>query len=115
MKPQRPAQGISIDQEWNDAVVYNIECDCGSDDHSIKMWIEVNRDADIPDVEVSFYVETHTENTWASWPNRLRAIRDIVFKGTHKQEHHMLLNRQSAVNLAAAITETVKRMEKPAK
>ena len=112
MKAQTPAQGISIEKDFGDAKVFNIECDCSSDDHAVKMWIEVQRDEDIPDVEVSFYVTTWTKNWWNDWPARLRAVYDILFKGVHKQEHHMLLNKQSALNFVEAIKKTVTEMEK---
>lgn len=111
MKAQRPAEGISLEKDFGDAKVFNVECDCTSDDHAAKMWIEVQRDKDIPDVEVSFYVTTWTP-VWSGWAQRLRAVYDILVKGVHKQEHHMLLNKQSAINFADAITSTVKEMEK---
>jgi hypothetical protein len=109
---QRPAQGISLDKDFGDAKVFNVECDCSSDDHAVKMWIEVQRDRDIPDVEVSFYVTTWTKEFWNDWPARLRAVYDILVMGVHKQEHHMLLNRQSALNFAEAIKDTVKELDK---
>jgi len=111
MKAQQPAQGISIDNDFGDAKVFNVECDCTSDDHAVKMWIEVQRDNFIPDVEVSFYVTTWTREFWKNWPARLSAVYDILIKGVHKQEHHMLLNKQSALNFAAAIKNTVEEME----
>jgi hypothetical protein len=109
---QRPAQGISLDKDFGDAKVFNVECDCSSDDHAVKMWIEVQRDQDIPDVEVSFYVTTWTKNFWSNWPARIRAVYDILFKGVHKQEHHMLLNKQSALNFAEAIKDTIDELDK---
>ena len=111
MKPQTPAQGVSLVNNWGDAKVFNVECDCSSDDHAIKAWIEVQRDADIPDVEVSFYVTTWTKNFWKDWPARLTAVWDILAKGVHKQEHHLLLNKQSAINFAHTIIDTVKELE----
>ena len=113
MKAQTPAQGISLEKDFGDAKVFNVECDCTADDHAVKMWIEVQRDADIPDVEVSFYVTTWTP-VWTSWRKRLSAVYDILFKGVHKQEHHMLLDRQSATNFANAIISTVDEMSKKA-
>lgn len=110
MKAQRPAQGISIDADFDDARVFNVECDCGSDDHAVKMWIEVNRDRDIPDIEVTFYVTTWTA-MFENWRERLVAAFDILVKGVHKQQHSMLLNKQAALNLAAAIKSTVQEME----
>ena len=111
MKAQKPAQGISIDANYDNARVFNVECNCSSDDHAVKMWIEVQKDPDIPDVEVSFYVTTWTNNFWQNWPTRLQAVYDILIKGVHKQEHHMLLNKQAALNLAEAIKSTVRELE----
>lgn len=107
MKAQTPAQGISIDHDWGDAKVFNIECDCSDSDHAVKMWIEVQRDRDVPDVEIGFYVTTRTAKFWQGWPQRLRAVKDILMHGIYQQEHHMLLNRQAALNFASAIQNTV--------
>lgn len=114
IKPQKPAEGISLEKDFGDAKVFNVECDCTSDDHAVKMWIEVQRDRDIPDVEVSFYVTTWTP-LWEGFGARLRAVYDILFKGVNKQEHHILLNKQSALNFSYAILNTVKEMEKNVK
>jgi hypothetical protein len=112
MKAQKPAQGIMLQGEYGNSKNFKVECDCSSDDHAVYMWIEVQRDEDIPDVEVSFYVTTWTKEFWKNWPARLKAVWDIIVHGVHKQEHHMLLNKQSALNFAAAIQNTVKDMEK---
>lgn len=110
MKAQKPAQGISIDNDYGDARIFNVECDCTSDDHAVKMWIEVQKDKDIPDVELTFYVTTWTP-FFASWRERLQAIWDIAINGVHKQQHSMLLNRQTALNMAEAIKSTVRELE----
>lgn len=115
MKPQTPAQGISVDNVFDTAQVFNVECDCGSVDHAVKMWIEVKPDVDVQLVEVSFFVNAHTPNTWTNWSDRLRAVWAILTNGVYRQEHHMILNQQTALNFAAAITKTVKNYQKPAK
>lgn len=111
MKAQKPAQGINLEKDFGTAKIFNIECDCTSDDHAVKMWIEVQHDKDIPDVEVTFYVTTWTKNFWQDWPARLRAVWDILVKGVHKQEHSLLLDQQSALNFAEAIKTTIKEMK----
>ena len=111
MKPEKPAQGISIDAVFSDAKVFSIECDCGSKDHAVKMWVEIAGDAELPMVEVTFYVDTWTPN-WSSWKDRAKAVFDILFKGVHKQQHELILTQQAAINLAAAISKTVKELEK---
>jgi hypothetical protein len=111
MKYQKPAQGIMLQGEFSDSKNFKVECDCSSDDHAVYMWIELQRDQDCPEVEVSFYVTTWTKEFWKNWPARLRAVYDILFKGVHKQEHHMILNQQSALNFAETIKQTVKEFE----
>lgn len=112
MKAQTPAQGISIDHEYDEAKVFNVECECTADDHAVKMWIEVQRDRACPEIEVSFYVVTWTREFWKDWPARLRAVWNILVHGVHRQEHHMILTSQAAVNFAAAIQNTVMDLEK---
>ena len=109
MKAQKPAQGISLTADFGNSRNYKVECDCGSDDHSAHMWIEVNHDKEINEVEVSFYVTTWTP-LWTGWGARLRAVYDILVKGVHKQEHHMLLKPQAALNLAKTIENTVNEL-----
>lgn len=111
MKAQKPAQGIMLQNDFGDSKNFKVECDCSSDDHAVYMWIEVDKDDDVNDVEVSFYVTTWTKEFWRNWPARLRAVYDILVKGVHKQEHHMILNKQSALNFAETIKQTVKEME----
>jgi hypothetical protein len=48
---------------------------------------------------------------WKGWPQKLKAVYDILVNGVHKQEHHILLNKQSALNFAEAIKDTVKELE----
>lgn len=111
MKAQTPARGIMLQHDFGDSKNFKVECDCSSDDHAVYMWIEVEKDKDMQDIQVSFYVTTWTQEFWRNWPARLRAVYDILVKGVHKQEHHMILSQQSATNFAHAITNTVKELE----
>ncbi len=110
MKAQQPAQGIMLQGDFGNSRNFKVECDCSSDDHAVHMWIEVNKDTDVQEVEVSFYVNTWTP-CWRGWGQRLQAVYEILFKGVHKQEHHMILNRQAALNLAKAIENTVQDLD----
>jgi hypothetical protein len=111
MKSQKPARGIMLQHDFGDSKNFKVECDCSSDDHAVYMWIEVEKDKDMQDIQVSFYVTTWTREFWRNWPARLRAVYDILVKGVHKQEHHMILSQQSATNFAEAIKDTVKELE----
>ena len=110
MKYQTPAQGIMQTGDWKDAKSFHIECECTDSNHAVNMWIEVDGDKDIQDVQVGFYVDTWTP-FWDTKFNRFKAAWNILVKGINRQEHHILLNKQAALNFAGAITETVKQLE----
>jgi hypothetical protein len=110
MKYQEPAQGIMLQKDFGHSKNFKVECDCSSDDHAAHMWIELSDDKEMQCVEVSFYVHTWTP-LWEGWGARLRAVYEILFKGVHKQEHHMILDKQSALNFAKTIIKNVKELE----
>ena len=109
IKPQRPAQGISVSSDWKDATSYHIECDCHSPDHAVNMWIEVDHDNETKDVDVTFYVETWTP-FWEKTFSRIRCAWDVLVHGVHKQQHCLILNRQSALNLAKVLETKVEQL-----
>lgn len=106
MTPQKPSEGILLINDFVDAKSYRIVCDCGSNNHDVDMWIEVSKDNDIKSVDLTFYVVTRNKY-WENWRQRLDMIFDILFKGQTKQEHTLILNQQSAINLANTIIEDV--------
>jgi hypothetical protein len=106
LEAQTPARGISLAGDYGDAKNYHIECDCSSTEHSIKMWIEVNGDKETQDVEVGFYVDTWTP-FWDKKFNRFRTAWNVLFNGVNRQEHHIILNKQAALNLAKVVESTV--------
>lgn len=110
LKPQAPAKGIMLQGDYGNSKNFKVECDCSAEDHSVYMWIEINENPDIPDIDVSFYVRTWTP-LWEGWKARLKAVYEILFKGVHKQEHHMLLSEQSAINFAHVILDTVNQIK----
>lgn len=110
MKTQVPAQGISLDRDFGDAKIFNIECDCTDDRHSVKMWIELNGDSDTKDVEMIFYVNTTTP-FWTEGFSRIKAAWNILFKGYREDHHTLILNKQAALNVASTINTVVKELE----
>jgi hypothetical protein len=109
MDVQTPAEGIALSKAWNDSKMFTILCDCGSDDHSATMWIEVVPDPDVNDVTTTFYVKTVTP--WYSL-NRFKQIWQLLTKGYLTQEACIILNQQSATNLAGAITQSVEELKR---
>jgi hypothetical protein len=110
MKAQTPAKGVMITGDYPDARSYKIECECSDRDHAMDMWIEVDGDSETKDVQVGFYIDTWTP-FWDSKFNRFKAAWDILVKGVNRQEHHIILSKQSALNLAKVVEQTVKQLD----
>jgi hypothetical protein len=108
MKHEIPAKGITLTGKWPDAVAYRVECECSDPDHAAVVWMEVNGDPEIKNVDLSFYVNTTTP-FWSM--SRWQAIWNLLTHGHHQGQHTLLLDSQSAINLAAAIQDTVKKLE----
>jgi hypothetical protein len=111
MKPQTPAAGIMMTNDFGKSKSFVIGCKCGGTEHMVNMWIEVEGDEYTSDVQVSFYVEPEL-SIWDSGFKRLRVLWDLLVRGTHKQSHEMILDKQSAINLANTIASVVTEMEK---
>jgi hypothetical protein len=110
MKSQKPAEGIMLNRMWGTARSYTIACDCGDRDHATQMWIELGdeHDAELQNVTVTFYVET--ASPWYSM-SRWRQIWQLLTQGSVRQEHALILSRQSALNMAQAINASVAEMQ----
>lgn len=114
MQEQTPAQGILLVNDFGDAKVYHVECDCSSSDHAVKVWIEIDGDTEVQDVQVGFFVDMWTP-FWDPKFTRFKAIWDLLTKGIIRQEHHLILNKQSALNFAATLEREVKALDKKSK
>ena len=110
MQAQRPAEGIMQTGSYRDAESYHIECDCHSADHAVRMWIEVDEDTDTQDVQVGFYVDTWTP-FWDSKFSRIRTAWNVLVHGLNRQEHHLILNKQAALNFSTTIEGAVRRLD----
>lgn len=108
MTAQAPAEGISKGKEWKDAHTYRIDCECGDDDHAVRMWIAVAPDEQ--EVAVSFYVKTVLP-TWDKKFSRIRTALKVLFGGEIQQEHHLLLNPQVSTNFVAAMQKSIAEVE----
>lgn len=108
MKAEKPAKGIMQTGEWPNAMSFRTECECSDPDHAVATWIEIKDDAEVDHVEVGFYVNTQTP-VWNI--SRWRAVWNLLTRGYHEGQHTLLLNSQAAVNLAAAIQDSVKKLQ----
>jgi hypothetical protein len=107
---QTPAQGIMLDRDHGNAKSYTIACDCHDTDHQVHMWIELNGDKDVKDVELTFYVNTTTP-FWKPGFSRVKAAWDILVNGYREDQHSLILNQQAALNVANTITTVIKELK----
>lgn len=114
MQAQKPANGILQTGKWPQAESYHIECDCTDSSHAVRMWVEIDEDKDTQDVQVGFYVDTWTP-FWDKKFNRFKAAWDILVYGVNRQEHHIILSKQAALNFSTTIQESVKRLDQKRK
>jgi len=111
MKPEKPALGISKSSSWGDAAAFTVECSCTDPDHAVGLWIEVSTEEDIHDeIEVTFYART-TLKFWRGFRERLSDAWAILRGAESVRSHSMLLKKQAALNLSAAIVTTIEELE----
>lgn len=110
MQAQEPAEGISKGPSWSNTHTYKIECDCGDSDHAVHAWIEIDSDAEVQDVTVSFYVKSWLP-IWDKKFSRIRTALRVLFGGNLEQEHHIILNKQVATNFVAALDNSIKDLD----
>ena len=136
MKAEKPAQGISKKAEFDDAVWYEVDCECGSPDHYHSIWIERDDEPKLITVYISteattdFWTQTVPERvekinlpvvSWA-WQTvayafnetvrRARLIGRVLFKGYVKYESTIIMTKQQAYNYSKALENAVKELEK---
>ena len=104
MKPQTPAEGILKHNDWGDSKVYQVVCDCGSDDHTHRVWVEAE------DVGVSVTIYAEVKSPWWSM-NRWRQIWTLLRQGYLQHETVLTMNSQTALNYAETLRQASKDVE----
>lgn len=108
MSIQTAAKGIMVDSEYKNAVSYIIACACCCDQHLVHAWVEIDGK---DEVILTFYVNTTTPY-WKKGFSRIKAAWDILINGYREEQHVLLLERDSALNVAHAIKQTVLKLDK---
>ena len=127
MKPEIPASGIFLKNDFGDSKWYGIACDCGCSLHDHVMNVE----ADDHGVGVEVYVTVSTnwsgkfkqnhmldnsaliwlDRTWKSIANamttRLKYTRDIWIHGRVEMDTYLIMNEQQAINYSHTISRAV--------
>lgn len=134
MKAEQPAQGISKKAEFDDAVWYEVNCECGSHNHYHSLWVDRDLDTKLITVSITtesstdFWTQTVREDAkihnvalhWIWWRvgyavnetvRRAKIIVRVLFKGYIKYDSTVLLTKQQAYNYAKALENSVKELE----
>jgi hypothetical protein len=101
MKAQTPAEGILKKNDWGDAKMYQVVCDCGQPDHEHSLWVE----SDETGVSVNIYVTV--KSPWWSM-NRFKQIWTLITTGYLKHETTITMNEQAAFNYSETLKSAVK-------
>lgn len=110
MTIEEPATGILKTKGYDDAHCYHVECSCTDPDHAVQVWIEIDADKDIDQPQVVFYVKASYPG-WKGFFGRLKDAMGILFGGDLVKDHGLLLDKQAAINFAAAINKSVEELD----
>lgn len=103
MKPQTPAQGVLLVNDWGKSKMYKAVCECGDDDCTHTIDVE----ADDHNVTVTIYTTTRT-NFWSK--SRWKHLWKLLTCGYTDYETTIILNQQSALNYAETIKQASKEV-----
>jgi len=136
MKAEQPAEGICKKAEYEDAVWYEVDCECGSPDHYHSIWIEKDPETKLVTVEITteattdFWTQTvpervnNLESPFVNWiwqtvaytvnetVRRAKLVARVLFKGYAKYESTVILTKQQAYNYAKALENSVKNLDR---
>ena len=101
MKPQIPAEGILKKNDWGNAKMYQVVCDCGQPDHEHSLWVEAD------DTGISVTIYATVKSPWWSM-NRFKQIWSLLSKGYLQHETILTMNEQSAINYSETLKSAVK-------
>jgi len=105
IKLQTPAEGILKKNDWGDAQLYHVVCDCGSDDHSHDLWVEAE------DIGVNVTIYATVKSPW--WAiNRWKQIWSLLTKGYLEHQTVLTMSSQTALNYAETLKSSIKDVER---
>ena len=129
MKAQTPAEGILVQHDFGDSKWYQINCECGNDDHLITVEVEAD--------ECGISVHTHTtqktnywtehiekrydidspwlqefdwfwKDLWNGLVTRLQLTKNVWWDGYVKYESTTTMSEQQALNYAETLKSAIK-------
>lgn len=134
MKAETPALGISKVREYEDMIVYNINCQCTDPNHYHLLTVEADQETN--DISVIVDLETTTDY-WTEYVNqnsnlsndhlyhlkwtfayiinetirRVKIASRAIFYGHIQRQATLILNRQQALNYAEALKNAISNLK----
>jgi hypothetical protein len=100
MKVQLPAEGIFKHNEWGDAVMYGVPCECSDPTHQHNVWVEAD--------ETGVVVTTYTQQKSKWWElNRFKIIWTLLTKGYIEYEASLIMTEQQALNYSETLKKAI--------
>ena len=104
LKAQAPAVGILKRNDWGDAIVYQVVCECADPNHDHTVWVEAD--------DAGIMVTTHTQQSTKWWDlNRFQIIWQLLTTGYVKYEASIIMTRHQAINYASVLQQAVEDVE----
>jgi len=100
METQTPAEGILKKNDWGDAKMYHVVCDCGADDHTQDLWIEAE------DIGITVIIYATVKSPWWSM-NRFKQIWKLLTDGYLEQQTVLTMNEQTAFNYSETLKKAI--------
>lgn len=100
MEVQHPAEGILKKNDWGDAKMYHVVCDCGSPDHTQDLWIEAE------DIGITVTIYATVKSPWWSM-NRFQQIWKLLTQGYLEQQTVLTMNEQTAFNYSETLKQSI--------
>jgi hypothetical protein len=132
MNAQIPAEGILKTNDWGNAKVYKITCDCGQPDHEHNVWVE----ADDTGINVNIYATVKTDwwrqdvkprydidniwlqdfdwfwkGLWNGFVTRLKLTKTVWTKGYIDFETTVSMSKQQTLNYAETLKSAIADVE----
>ena len=106
-KPEKPAEGIIRWGDYEDMKIYEVQCRCTDPDCSIEMIVAIEEEYPYDDITVEFGKEFRCHK----FLDRIKNSLSMLFKGRYVGRSDTLLTKQSALNLAEVLKDSVKSMD----
>ena len=132
MKAQKPAEGISLTNEFATAKFYKVNCSCGNNDDEINFEVEIEDNQVIVHTwttqktdfwTAAFKTNYNIDNEalqalhfwWAGFANgfvgRLKLTWNLWFRGYLKYESWTIMSKQQALNYAETLNTAIKDLD----